>query len=230
MNNRKTVMTVFALALAMLFSSALAFADPGQAEIDFDEQRDAFVYTSSDQTLEVDAGQVTSVNLSTQMSTYRWAGLLGGVSGNLILGDDDENVLFNWTAVGQTVFASTSGAPTWSDLEAGTVADIEGEFPHTASGSDNASATFDSTEDFTTPLFGTIANAARAVTLDNSGASVWETFALRTAPLGDVFFAGVVRQQEEAYSGEDVDFQMILPEDGQGFTTGTTYNLWVELQ
>ncbi len=229
MNNKKTVMTTFAVLLALVFAPGFALAaEPGEANITGEQDRGEFIFTATDQTIDLESGNITEANLTTEMSTYRWTGLFGTASGDIVLGDAADNVLFDWTAVGRTVFASTAASVAWASLAAASAADIETAFPFTNTGSDNATGTFAGTAALNTGLFN-IAGAARALTYDNTGTPTWETLALDDA--GTIVFAGPVQSSGTAYSGDTVDYQMILPEDGTGFNAAPqAYNLWVELE
>lgn len=222
--NKKIFLVIAALAL--IVPGLVAASTPGEAEIQSETQLSEYEFESSNQSVNVSAGQITELDLFTQQSTYRWAGLFGTTTGSIVLGDDDDNILYNWSATGLAVYASISGSIDWDTLGINTVGNLEADFAFASTGADNIGDTFDSSENFESNILGTI-NTIRAQTFDNTGSAFWSTFALRDG--GDVnVFAGLVASGQ-SFNDEAVDFQMIVPQDGLN-APSTQYSLWVELQ
>lgn len=215
------------VVLSLLFTMALASAAvPGEADVSGEVDRGEFQFDATDMNTTVEAGNIRYVDLDTNMSTYRWAGILGNVTGNIVLGDVADDVLFTWTAKGRVVYASEAASITWASLAIEDGSHVAAYY-NGGSDSDNYTNTFVGTGTVDSGIY-TLNNAPMATTLGGTG---WYTYALYDG--SNVVFAGNVRDAgDTAYDGvTDVNYQMIVPEDGTGGdTTATEYNLWVELQ
>ena len=223
MQKIKTFITL--LTVGLLLVSAAFAADPGEATITGTASVGSFSTTSAD-TVDLTSGNIYTSNLTTSQATFRWSGLFGNVSGNIILGDSDSDILYQWAASGNLVYASTAGAPVWSTLADATVAEMP---VYLTTGSDNYTGTFTgASESIGSNIFGGVTDSDFATTL-SSGATTWKTYSLWDAT--NLVFAGKVVEDGTAFDASTVDFQMIIPEDGTaGDASASTYNLWVELQ
>ena len=224
----KKILTIIAfIAIGLLLVGYATAATPGDAAVSSSANRGEYSMSSSD-TVSVEAGNITYAALASNMSTYRWAGLLGSVSGNIILGDSGNHQLFNWSASAVEVYASTASSITWSSLADATNSDMATLASYLTSGSDNYSATF------TGGVQGIGSNIFSSLTSDyattlSTGATTWQTYSLKSG--SDLVWAGKVVSDGTGFDGSLYDYQMILPEDGTaGNTAATSYNLWVELQ
>ncbi len=174
------------------------------------------------------SGNITHVDLDTTMTTFRWAGLMGDVSGNIELGDTAGATMFQWTGAGNLVYAST-GNPTWSDFQDA----VEGDMPAYLRGSDsdNYATTFvGGAENIGSAIFNT--TTSDFATTISTGATVWKTYSLRdNEATPNLIWVGAVVEDGDSFRGaETVDYQMIIPEMGVGEDyTPTEHNLWVEL-
>ena len=182
-------------------------------------------------TVDVEAGNVTVANLESNQSTYRWAALIGNASGNIVLGDDSSNVLHVWSANAIAVYASTAGSIDWSTNMVAAEAGDFGAYLNTAD-SDNFTSTFTgSAGQFSASNIATVSNpvdVAVASTL-SADATGWTTYALMNG--ANPVFAVEVGEATDSYAGDDVDYQLLVPEDGTlGNAAITSYNVWLELQ
>jgi len=224
----KKIMILAVLIVALTFSIGFATAAvPAAASASGLTDEGIFVDASGDH-VDVTDGHIYSLNVDANMSTIMWAGLTGNVTGNIVLGDDDSSVLYQWTAAGLMVYAS-EGTPTWASLADANEAAVTGVYSHLATGkSDSYDQTFSGSESIGSNIFSTL-SSDYATTLDNASAAVWKTYSLTDGT--NVVFAGAVSEDGTNYKGMTADYQMILPEDGTaGDTAATSYNLWVELQ
>jgi hypothetical protein len=175
------------------------------------------------------AGNITRVTLDTSMSTFRWAGLFGNASGTIKLGDSSSFVMFNWAALANMVYASTTaGTVDWNTMADAVRADMTAEFPFVNSGgsSDGYNTTFTgSPESIGSNIFTLSSDYAPTL---NVTAANWKTYSLKDGA-NKVVLAGKVMQKSQAYNGNTVDFQMIIPENGIENEAATNWNLWVEL-
>ena len=223
---KKFLVLMFAAVFIIGMQVAAAQAVPGEADIDSTDLGQ-FEY-STDNNISIVSGNITEANLTTRMSTYRWAGLVGTVTGDIVLGTGADNVLYNWSAEGNVVYATTLSSPNWTGIVAQTVSGLEANFPWLDSGSDSAEETFSGSVTLPSGIFTGI-DTIRAQTFDEGSTPTWNTFALTDG--SNTIFAGQVNPTgANDYRGETVNYQMIVPEDGtEGDNTPTTYNLWVEL-
>lgn len=179
---------------------------------------------------DIESGNITMVSLDTNVSTYRWAGILGNVSGNIVLGDALSNQMYTWVGEGRLIYASTAGSLTWTSLADADQATVEAAETYiaTAQGADNYAATFTgASENIGSGIFSSI-TSDYASTDDNTATPTWKTYSLTDG--SNLVWAGLVSAAGTAYNAETIDFQMIVPEDGTaGNIAATAYNLWVEL-
>lgn len=220
----KKIMTIILTIFVGILIVGMVSAAPSEADISGVSDLGTYTMTSAD-TASVLAGHVHTADVNSNMSTARWAGLLGNVTGNIILGDGSNDTLFSWAnAGGNLVYASTAADPVWASIADATNSDMP-TFLTGGSDSDNYASTFvGGSENIGSNLY--TLSSDYATTL--SAASVWKTYSLKSG--SDLIWAGKVVEDGTSYSGSTVDYQMIIPEDGTaGDTTATAYNLWVEL-
>ncbi|RME31300.1 hypothetical protein D6789_03100 [Candidatus Woesearchaeota archaeon] len=171
------------------------------------------------------SGNITHTSLFLNSTTYRWAGISGNVSGNIVLGDAGANALFTWSSSGILVYASEA-QPDWNSVVDATKDDVVSSYPFLGEGApDNYTGTFTGApEDISSITFSITSDYAPAL---SNGGTPWKTYSLSDGV--NIIFAGRVKAGGDFnYRGRITDFQMILPENGQD-TNPTTYNLYVEL-
>lgn len=177
-------------------------------------------------TINVSAGNITQVSLSVQQSTFRWVGLLGNVTGSIILGDSTSETFYTWSARGNLVYAATSPSVLWANLSDANNTEVIGVAAYLGGGANDAyNNTFiDSPENIGSQLFTISSDYALT---DSANATSWKTYSLWDDTT--LVWAGKVVENGTSYRNTTVDYQMIIPEDGTGGdTTPTTYYLWVE--
>ncbi|RME31954.1 hypothetical protein D6789_01085 [Candidatus Woesearchaeota archaeon] len=206
-------------------------AEPGESDVTTSHDHGEFLYTTTD-SISLESGNISEASLESNMSTYRWTGLYGNVTGNIVLGDSNSNQLFAWTAQGRVVYASELATINWANLADADWAATETDytFLNVSGSADDYNNTFAGAAENIGSLIFTTLTSDYATTL-SSGSTTWKTYSLTDASGGtDIIFAGRVVQSGTTYNGETADFQMILPEDGTANdNTPTTFNLWVEL-
>ncbi len=220
-------LAVFAFAIFAINASAV---DPGGATVVSEENLGAMPEIAPGNVTAI-AGNVTRANLNANVSTYRWAAVIGNVTGNIILGDQDNYHMYTWTGTGRVVYCSESDDPDWSNLAEATEANVTDYYTHLADASDadSYSNTFGGTDTLDSGIFDSLGAGDFVDTLNSTGGAVWRTFSLYDD--SNVVFASEVQEDTESYRlNETVDYQMLVPEDGSGGDTSTTtYYLWVEL-
>lgn len=213
---------------------ATAYAAPGGATLNPATPNDNGVYPSpSAGTVDITSGHIYQTNLTTEMSTYHWAGIYGNASGTLVLGDTSSNKMFEWDAKASYVFFDDDNTVSWDNLDAATCTQVEGNFTFLQGTiSDSCDETFTGTGD---PAFKSIAdnvaNTIAANTYDSSATANWVTYALSDTSNADIVFAAEVKATaDDAYDGTYSNYQVILPENGNNNDSNpTTYYVWIEL-
>ncbi len=222
--------TMLIMALMFIVGATFAFAViPGEAYISDAADLGEYILQSPD-TITAEAGNISQANVDANMSTYRWAGLVGNVTGSIILGDANEDVMFEWSAVGNLVFASQSATVTWTALADAAPATVVSAYTYLTTGmSDAYDTTFtEAAENIGSNIFTTLTSDF-ALTWNNESTPTWKTYSLTDGSA--IVFAGLVSEDGTDYAGNTIDYQIILPEDGTaGNIVTQTYNLWIELE
>lgn len=222
------------LVIVLSLSMALAI-DPGQGS--FTEADNGTYDASSADVLSATGGNIFSADIDSNVSTIRWAGLSGSVTGSIILADSSNNILYDWGAATPVAVYATLAADTiaWSTgLSNGVEGDFETDFPYLdvlLAPNDDYASTFSGSTDISavSNLFSPAA-CPSVLTENNTNGAFWVTAHCQDAGAQTVMI-GVVQENRLDYAGATVDFQMIIPElGGQGETAATDWDLWVELE
>lgn len=192
-------------------------------------------FNTSEDTIDLDGGNVTQANLSAEQSTDNWAGLYGNATGSLILGTGDtdasSSTLYEWDADAQTVFAA-SGSVEWVNLSDSNATNVNNYYSLGAD-SDNATETL-TTQDEPVDLDEETYLGDAVRTNNGDGNGVWTTVALednssdtRVNGADLPVFAGFVGEGDTAFNGDVADYQLMLPADDSA--NAETYNMYLEL-
>ncbi|UCD04499.1 MAG: hypothetical protein JSW73_02605 [Candidatus Woesearchaeota archaeon] len=220
-NSLKVLIAAFAI---VALSAQVYAADPSGAVVSGEDDFGEFD-TPGAGTVTIESGNITSAELSTNMSTYRWAGLKGNVTGSIVLGDDNNNTMYTWTTIGRNVYACNETID-WATLANASVTDMPTALAATDSEADRWNNTFTTGGTLDSELFSITANRS---TTNSGGATNWYTYSLKDGN-GALVWAGDVEDGGTDYKGTTADFQMIIGEDGtSGDDTPETFYLWVEL-
>ena len=109
---------VFSLIAFALLCSLAAIAQPaGPGSVD----RGASERAPSQPAVlvQAEAGNVTSLTITATKITSRWQGYFGNVTGNISLGDANNNLLYNWidaSPQGEIYAVNDSAVPEWGDV------------------------------------------------------------------------------------------------------------------
>lgn len=228
---KKNIIVLFAALLLMVggaFAATPSGADVTDGTLLGPLSSDAAGNTS------VNAGTIQTVDLTANQSTLRWAGITGTVSGNIQLGDNvTSKVMYEWSATGNIVYASSVNNPVWASLngvDAAGAATLDTALSYTGA-SDDVVTTFGAgtNDNIGSNLFADFGTAAiSAATNDDGAVASWITYLLTDG--SDYIYAGIVGGATNNFAGTASDFQMIVPENGiDGDSTPTTYFLWAEL-
>ncbi len=173
----------------------------------------------------VTAGGTAQVDVSSTLSTSRWAGFYGSITATIVLADASSNWFKNWTVSsvdGAHVYASTASTPDFSTLTYAREADMP-DFLKTSGASDNWQNTFTNHETHT--FNGNNLDANYTYTYNNAGTETFKTYALKDGN-SNLIWAALAQNDATGYNGGTVDYQLLVPVDG---TTSTTYYFFLEL-
>lgn len=233
----KKIAILMILALAISLYAVTADVSPGRAT--FTETDEGQYAVTAGDTLQATGGNIFTADIDSNVSTVRWAGITGNVSGNLVLGDVNNNSLYVWSGTESLYVYATENTQTidWAGgLSAAASGSVTTQFTWLAT---SASVNDDYLDTFTTTtgtlssnIFGSIATVPNMFSEDGAGASAtWETMALEDSGNQVVFAGTVVDAGAQNYKDVASQFQMIIPElGGQGNEGATDWDLWIELQ
>ncbi len=221
---RRAVVTILAVSI---FFAAYALANtPGQSTTGSSGQ---FTPPSAS-TVSAGGGNVTEINVSADVSTSKWQGYWGNVSGSLRLGDGS-NVFFDWTGVEFiAVYASPNNNPNWDTVTPittqGDKETKDGAFGFTSTDPDSITNTMTGSS----CAAGTeIAGAAGVTPFDNVGnPGSWETCIADIDGAGverAVFGTTIIPAGATAFNGLTVQFQLMVPAENGG----TDYYFFLEI-
>lgn len=188
--------------------------------------RASFVNSSS-ATTDVQAGNVTELNISGISVTEHWAGFYGEITGDITLRTSDGSVFYNWTGIGSVsgeVFASNDSAVSWSGIDCADTTDIstiEAALGIVPTDPDRINATYTTTAhpDFTVggaSISGCDStNAYTDTGLDAS--SFYQV--LLTDTDGDAVYTTLINESLTGFNSAAHDFELLV---GESESEGTT--------
>lgn len=219
------------LAVVIAATPGVLAATPGGATITSADKGE-YPGPSTVGSLTVESGNIYNANVSTEQSTYHWAGVYGNATGKLVLGDSSSNKMYEWSAVAKYVYFDDDNSITWGNLQIVTCGNVEGVYTFLSGASDDCDSTFTTTRNYDSSVTSdSVSGAIAAQTYDDGSTAYWYTIALGDGGTSDIVFVGEADSAgHNAYNGAFSNYQVILPEDGSnGDTTTTTYYVWIEL-
>ena len=214
------------MAILVLLAMPVALAAPDGATVTVGPSERGSSNAAG--TASIEAGNVTEVNVSGTAITTRWAGFFGNISAGLVLSDAANNKFYEWTVsdvTGSVVYATNATVSDWSttNIVAATTADMPAFL--TQATPDNYTNTYNLQGTFTSATY-SIANTNYAATYSNGVAGNLNSYSLKATTENALIWAGKALDNEVAFNGGQVDYQILVPVDG---TTLTTYNFYLEL-
>jgi len=216
--------------LALLFAASLAFAiQPAETWTLGTTGKYTQLTTASQQT---EGGNVTYGNLTGNVSTEKWAGFWGNVSGNIVLAPGANQPMFYtwaWTSAdGGEVCAVAAPSFTWASVQAVGAATIDAIWGFDVLNTDSASNTLaDASCNVIVagiavpPSTGVTTNGGTFETcaVADAGAPVWKD---------DIAFCVNITQGGTLFNSLTGDYQLLTAANE---TAGQyeTYNFWLEL-
>jgi len=117
---------LFVAVMLLSVSVALAIDTPADAAVVESNEGTYTESPASPDSVVAEGGNVSDLNIESNMSTVRWQGFVGNVSGSLNLGRGSDVLYSFGDAAIDTVFATTqSTGYAWGSLEAGAATDVD---------------------------------------------------------------------------------------------------------
>ncbi len=221
--DRKTLIIILSIAILSILSYMATGAFQGG---EVTPGRNGSITETTAGSLDAEGGNVTELNITATVSTERWQGYYGNVSGQLQLGDGTD-VFYDFSAAtALAVFASTSNSFDFSLLNNVTAAAVDTAWSYN-SGNDQAADIF-------TSYTANVSNVSTPPTVQlttGAGNTVWNSTALSNGTTVDkTHFAFGVNVSSSAnavcFNGDTCDYELMVPADGLGTDT---YYFYVEI-
>jgi len=175
-------------------------------------------------------GNVTNLNLSGNMSTDKWAGFWGNVSGGIVL-SSGTNIFYSWAwtpAMGGEVcaIAAPSGF-SWTGIQAITAAAVNSVWNFGAA-TDNATNTYK----INTCAVNVAGTAVTNTAGNTTGVGGFTTCAVADQAVpttkADLAFCVNITQNGNLFNGQPGNYELLVPTNSTLGST-ETYYFWVEL-
>lgn len=236
-----TILKIFATLLISVLAVLDVTAEPtGPSNID--PLGSSRYPVTSASNISAIAGNVTELNFQSDSVTNTWQGYFGNISGSILLGDVNNNTLYDWTSAspnGEIYATRSSSAPVWSTIQCAAAAQIDQEDldlnVNQSVDQDSVNRTFLNTTSFNAFYVGGVPiNSTQncyAVNLHNSSGVPSSDF--QEVLLYDgasIVYASIISQDAAGFDSRTHDFEMIVGEDGHnGDVNPTLYYFYVEL-
>lgn len=234
---RKTLITILVIITMLAMSGGMALADPQGANTTVGSTSRYSVGSSgSSGTASAYAGNVTQVDINGTAVTTGWQGFYGDVFGNIVLGNSNNDTLYDWSgaSLGGEVYSSINSSITWSTTNCSNAthqATAESQL-NFGTASDGIDETFSST--YAWFLLGTNnLTSCPSTTLNNAAgqSADWPEILLYDTTASGLVYVSIINQDTQGFDGTNYDYQMIVAEDGHASDTSTTtYYFWAELE
>lgn len=204
------------LVVGLCATAIYAINDAAHGEVTQDNVG-SFTETTGN-TVTAEGGNVSNLNIYSNMSTYRWQGYVGNVSGDLSLGRDNNTLYHFGSAEIDTVFATTSSDYAWATLEASTAAEVDTQWGF-SDGADQAVDAYTDSNDIegiTVPTV-TLEGAHVCGLFDDGSVAAKTNFA---------FGANVTEGGMAGFDGDFYEYEVMVPTPAQ---STETYYFYVSL-
>jgi hypothetical protein len=199
--------------------------------------------SASAQTVSAIAGNVSELNVNANAITQTWQGYFGNITGTIVLGDANNNTLYDWSLSsprGEIYATRTSSTPTWTSIRCANTTNIASEDTslgvNEATDADSVNNTFFNTTSFSQFYVGTVnintsQNCFAARMYNSTGQSSTTNFAeILLHDSSNLVYTTILDQDALGFDGRTHDFEMMVGENGHsGDTSTTTYYFYVEL-
>jgi hypothetical protein len=232
---------IFGAIMLLLLSACIAAAEP-TGPSNLNQISSSRYPVTSASNISAIAGNVTELNIESNSITSTWQGYFGNISGSILLGDSNNNTMYDWTSASPTgeIFATRNvTTPTWSNIRCANGTHIDGEDAALGvtqiTDQDSVNRTFLNTTAFNAFYVGNIniniTQNCFAVALHNSTNGPSDNF--KEVLLYDgssMIYTAIITQDSLGFDNRTHDFEMLVGEDGHNGNSATTpYYFYVEL-
>lgn len=215
---------LIAIAMALIMVAA-AFAQPTGFEVQSGTPVTKPFISSG--TIAARGGNATTLSAVTETQTVTWQGFYGEVSGNITLGDMDDDTLYSWTnATNGTIYLSRKADVNFANITAVNTCTVDEAI--TGTGSDRVNNTFKSSNNtqlvvgYTTIAAGT-ACAMNTFVNNASQSSLFEEIIITDDGVTPIY-ATQIEEDRVGFNGQAHDWQALVPSN----RTSLTYYVYVE--
>ncbi len=187
------------------------------------------------ETTNAKAGNVTSLIINFTGITETWQGYYGNITGKIVLDNADNKSMYDWTVNSPTgnIFAVNESISDWSSVDCFNftasspelnLSSLESALGLDSSDADGVDETFNTTT-HATVYVGTnsFTNQCPATKLyvDDGSSTSFDNVLLYDPTTKNVIYTAVIYQDSTGFSNTNVDFQIIVGENGHGSAAGT---------
>jgi hypothetical protein len=220
--------------IMVLFAATVAFAiQPAQDWTQVATGR--YTNSSPADTITTQAGNVTQANIAGNVSTDKWAGFWGNVSGAKVLTQGGlVNIFYQWAwtpaSGGRVCLVPSADAFAWATAAAATSSAIDTAWGFNASASDSANQTLNETCSIKLGS-STISGSVGASTGPNLAGDTFQTCAINdgtTSAKGHFAFCVAMQNNGTLFNNATGNYEVIVAANNTAAST-ETYNAWIEL-
>lgn len=189
------------------------------------------------------AGNVTELNFNANTITNTWQGYFGNVTGTIVLGNSNNQSLYNWnlsSPTGEVYATRNSNIPNWDTISCANQEQINSEDAllgvNQTIDQDSVNRTFLNTTFFNSFYVGGIninsTQNCRAVNLyDGTGSASTNFQEVLLHDGNSMIYTALLTQNSVGFDNRTYDFEMLVGEDGHlGDTNPLSYYFYLELQ
>jgi len=260
MTFRKKILQIIFLiniiSLLLLISNVNATPNGGN----FTEINTSTLGSSTPQSINAYAGNVTELNINGYSTTQSWQGFYGNVSGVIQLGDSTNHILYNWSQLNPKgeIYASTNSSVNWANIECfnyssnGTycntdnsrggntslcgmnLTQLQTNYNISSDDADTVNNTFSSNDHslfYTGSLKFNSGQCKNMKVYNSTGVGSFEEVLLYEPVGRSVIFTSILKSNADGFNGQTHDFEMLVLENGHNSDTAATpYYFYLEIQ
>ena len=238
---KKNISFILGIAFGFLFAISAVFALPsGPGSVTTVGSSRYSTFNAANITAV--AGNTTELVLNGTAITQTWQGYYGNITGTIVLGNSNNNSLYNWnmtSPAGQIYATRVVTVPTWANVRCANQTEIYTE--ETALGTnasvdgDAVNKTFTNTTTFSQFYVGSVVvnttQNCRAVQLFGSTGQPSANFAeVLLTDTTNLIYTGLITTPTSGFDSKTHQFEMLVGQNGHiGGTTTTPYYFYLEL-
>jgi len=246
---RKMLLLLLILVVATSLTIAVYAQSQPQGPSGLNEGNSERRPTADPISVQAQAGNVTALKINATRITSRWQGYYGNITGEITLDDADNNTLYSWdlsNPEGEIYAVNDSKSVLWTQViclnmsittsNNVTLAALENSLGMGTNDVDGVNETFNNSR-------GGSFSVGSSVTIGDDSGCGWTSLNVNDGPdtvkfnetiLTDngsnhnVIYVAVLEQDQQGFQGSNLDFQMLVGENGD-VTSATEYYFYVEL-